>query len=203
MLTIYHTPQTRSLRIVWLAEEMGIAYQTVSVAFGGPYPDEFKTVSPLGQLPAITDGAVTMIESIAIMQYLLAKHGPSPLAVAADEPEFPAYLQYLEYGEASLCAMGNAMVATRFMAPKEERGNWTSTYIVTALNKRVGVIESVLDDGRAYIAAGRFTAADISVGFGLLAMKFFGGEDLGPAASAYLERLCARPAFQRAQAAAT
>jgi glutathione S-transferase len=200
MLTIYHTPPTRSMRVVWLAEELGIPYETVSVAFGGPYPEGFMEVSPLGQLPAIKDGDVAMTESIAIMQYLLAKHGPTPLAVTPSEPGFSAYLQYLEFGEAGLCAMGNANVATRFLAPKEEQRNWTSRYIGETLKKRMGVIEARLADGRQYMAADRFTAADISVGFGIGAVKFFGAGEVAPAVETYFERLTARPAYQRAAA---
>ena len=202
MLKIYHAARTRSLRIVWLAEEMGLPYTLVSIPFGGPKPADFIDVSPLGQLPAIEDGDVRMVESIAIMQYLLAKYGPSPLALTPNDKDFAAYLQFLEYGEAGLCAIGNALIATRFMAPDEEKKNWTATYVLKAMGKRVEVIEKRLQ-GREYIAGDRFTAADISVGYALGVQKFVGVfSEPPPNYAAYYARLTARPAYQRATAAA-
>jgi glutathione S-transferase len=198
MLTIFHTPPSRSIRIVWIAEEMGIPYQTIPVPFGGPPSDDFKAASPLGQLPAIRDGEVSMIESVAIMQYLMARHGPTPLTVGADEADFPAYLQYLEFGEAGLCSMGNALVATKFRAPPEAQKNWTSEYVAKALIKRLDVVEARLN-GREYIAANRFTAADISVHYGVSVMQYFAiVPELPPNVKAYHERLSARPGYQKA-----
>lgn len=197
MLKIYHTPPTRSVRVVWLAEEMGIPYEVVPVQFGGPHSPEFKSASPLGQLPAIEDGDVTMLESIAIMQYLLAKHGPSPLEVKRDEPDFPAYLQYLEFGEAGLIAIGNAYVATRLRAPEDEKKNWTVNYVIEAIRQRTGIVTARLQD-HEYMAGGRFTAADISVGYALGIVKFFGLSELEPKSAAYLERLSSRPAYKKA-----
>lgn len=203
MLTIYHTPPSRSVRIVWLCEEMGLPYRAVTVPFGGEPPAEFGAASPLGQLPAIQDGDVRMIESIAIMQYLMARHGPTKLAVAPDEKDFPTYLQFLEFGEAGLCSIGNALVATKFRAPPEQQKNWTSDYIVEAQRKRLGVVEKHLSEGREFIAADRFTAADISVGFAIGVYKYFGVVRRGgPDLEAYYERITARPAYQKATAQA-
>jgi glutathione S-transferase/3-isopropylmalate dehydratase len=157
MLTIYHMPPSRSVRIVWLAEEMGLPYRTVGVSVMNPTP-EFLAVSPLGQSPAIQDGDVKMIESIAIMQYLMARHGPTELAVKPEEKDYPAYIQFLEFGEAGLCSIGNAAVATRYMAPDDQKKNWTANYIAEAQRKRLGVVRRHLQD-RQYMAADRFTAA--------------------------------------------
>jgi glutathione S-transferase len=201
MLKIYHTPPSRSVRIVWLCEEMGLPYQSITVPFGGEPTPEFAAASPLGQLPAIEEGDVRMIESIAIMQYLMARHGPTKLAVAPDEYDFPAYLQFLEFGEAGLCSIGNALVATKFRAPEEAKKNWTTDYIVGAMRKRLEVVARHLK-GRDYLAAGRFTAADISVGFGIGVYKYFGVvKQVDPVIEAYHQRLMARPAFQKAAGA--
>lgn len=199
MLKIYHTPPTRSVRVVWLCEEMGLPYEAVAVPLGAAPPAEFSAVSPLGQLPAIEDGPVRMIESIAIMQYLMARYGPTGLAVAPDEADFPAYLQFLEFGEAGLCSIGNAVVATKFRAPPELQKNWTVEYIAETQRKRLGVIEKALADGREYLAAGRFTAADISVGFAIGVYKHFGViRRAGPELEAYYRRITARPSYQKA-----
>lgn len=200
MLRIFHTPPSRSVRIVWLAEEMRIPYEAIAVSFGpGDKPAGFVEASPLGQLPAITDGDVSMIESVAIMQYLLAKYGPTELAVAPTEKDFAAYLQFLEFGESGLCAIGNAFVATRFQAPEDAKKNWTLDYVVSAINKRMKVVQARLDAGRDYMAAGRFTAADISVGWGVGIAKYFGiVTELAPSIEAYLQRVTSRPAYIKA-----
>ena len=199
MLKIYHTPPSRSVRVVWLAEELGVPYESVATPFGGPAPAGFIEASPLGQLPAIDDDGVCMVESVAIMQYLLAKRGPSPLEVTKTEKDFAPYLQFLEFGEAGLAAIGNAYVATRFRAPEEHKQNWTVDYVVEAIRKRFTLVDARLNDGRQFIAADRFTAADISVGWAIAIMLYFGIlESLPPATQAYYERVTSRPAYKKA-----
>jgi glutathione S-transferase len=201
MLKIFHTPPSRSVRVVWLAEEMRIPYEAVTVPFGGERPAGFVEASPLGQLPAITDGEVNMIESVAIMQYLMAKYGPTELAVGPTEKDFAPYLQFLEFGESGLCAIGNAFVATRFQAPDEAKKNWTLDYVVSAINKRMKLVQARLESGNDYMAAGRFTAADISVAWGVGIAKYFGiVTELAPSVEAYAERVTARPAYVKASA---
>lgn len=198
MLKIYHAPPSRSVRVVWLAEEMGLPYEAIAIQFGAPPTPEFSAASPLAQLPAIEDGDVRMIESVAIMQYLLAKHGPTPLAVTKDEKDFPAYLQLLEFGEAGLVSIGNAYVATRFRAPEDQKQNWTVNYVIEAMRARIGVVAARLET-RDYMAADRFTAADISVGWSLMIAKYFGiVETYEPKLAAYLDRVTSRPAYKKA-----
>jgi glutathione S-transferase len=84
MLKIYHSQGARSLRVLWLCEEMGVPYETAEASFFKP-SDEFKTINPLRTEPAMTDGNVTMIESVAMMIYIMAKHGPTELEVKPDE----------------------------------------------------------------------------------------------------------------------
>jgi glutathione S-transferase/3-isopropylmalate dehydratase len=144
---------------------MGVPYEAERCALGQPTPGILEA-SPLGKLPAIKDGDVAMVESVAIMQYVMAKHGPTPLAVKPEEQDFPYYLQFLEFGEAGLCAIGNALVATKFRAPDNEKVNWTSNYVRDEMAARLKLVHQRVQ-GRAYLAAGRFTAADISVGYGL------------------------------------
>jgi glutathione S-transferase len=199
MLKIFHTPPSRSVRVVWLAEEMRLPYEAIAVPFGGERPAGFVEASPLGQLPAITDGDVNMIESVAIMQYLMAKYGPTELAVAPTEKDFAPYLQFLEFGESGLCAIGNAFVATRFQAPEDKRDNWTLNYVVSAVNKRMKLVQARLDAGNEFMAAGRFTAADISVGWGCGIAKYFGiVTEFAPSVAAYVERVTSRPAYIKA-----
>lgn len=199
MLKVYHAQGARSLRVLWLCEEMGVPYETAEASFFKP-SEEFKSVNPLRTVPAMTDGDVRMIESVAMMIYIMAKHGPTDLEVKPNEPGYADYLQYLMFGEAGIAAYGNPLVATRFLAPDEQKQNWTVTYLENAIVKRLEFVCDRLGD-KQFVAANRFTAADISVAYIVAASKFAGiDERVPPRMRAYYDNLAQRPAFQRAAA---
>jgi glutathione S-transferase len=201
MLKIFHAPRTRSLRIVWLCEEMGIPYEIAAVKFGAPSP-ELLAVNPLKSLPAIQDGAVTMIESIAIMLYIMGKYGPTDLELKPSDPDYARYLQYLLFGEAGLAMYGSPLVATKLWAPEDERTNWTGEYLKAAFAKRLSFVDTHLGDA-AYVVSDRFTAADISVGYTIGMANFAADIEPPRKLQNYLERLKERPAYQRAASRTT
>jgi len=199
MLKIYHSQGARSLRVLWLCEEMGVSYETAEASFFKP-SDEFKSVNPLRTVPAMQDGDVSMIESVAMMIYIMSKHGPTDLEVKPGEAGYADYLQYLMFGEAGLAAYGNPLVATRFLAPDDQKQNFTVGYLKSAILKRLEFIGERLS-GKPFVAANRFTAADISIAYIATGAKFVGIEDEIPASvKAYVENLWQRPAYQRAAA---
>lgn len=199
MLKIYHAQGARSLRVLWLCEEMGVPYETAEASLMKP-SDEFKAVNPLRTVPAMKDGEVSMIESVAMMIYIMAKYGPTDLEVKPDEAGYADYLQFLLFGEAGVAAYGNPLVATRFLAPEDQKQNWTAGYLKNAIIKRLEFVGDKLA-GRPYIAADRFTAADISVAYIVTGAKFAGiDEDIPSSVKAYVANLQQRPAFQRAAA---
>jgi len=199
MLKVYHSQGARSLRVLWLCEEMGVPYETAEASFFKP-SDEFKAINPLRTVPAMQDGDVRMIESVAMMIYIMTKYGPTDLEVKPNEPGYASYLQFLLFGEAGVAAYGNPLVATRFMAPDDQKTNWTAGYLKTAILKRLEFVATCLD-GKPYIAADRFTAADISVSYIVTGAKFAGIEaDIPAPVRAYVDNLWQRPAFQRAAA---
>ncbi|HVY86296.1 MAG TPA: glutathione S-transferase [Caulobacterales bacterium] len=200
MLKIFHAPKARSIRIVWLCEEMGAPYQVQIEKFGNPSPD-FLAANPLKALPALVDGDVCMIESVAMMIYIMSKYGPTTFELKPGEPDYPRYLQFLIFGEAGMAMYGNPLVATKFFAPDDKRDNWTVDYLKGAMVKRTAFVEDALGD-REFIAGGRFTAADISVGYSLGMVGFAADMALSPKLQAYVDRLQARPAYQRALASA-
>src|SRR3569623_1585735 len=104
MIRVYG--EGRGFRVVWLLEEMGLPYtlRPVDLLAGVEHDQEFLAINPAGFIPALRDGDVTMVESVAIMEYLIARYGPTPLAPSARDPAFPAYLQFLHLGEAGLAA---------------------------------------------------------------------------------------------------
>src|SRR5687768_17644917 len=95
MITVFG--EGRGFRVVWLLEEMRLPYrmQPVDLLSGDELDTEFLAVNPAGFIPTIVDGDVTMVESIAIMEYLMARYGPTPLAPDVRDPAFPAYQQFL------------------------------------------------------------------------------------------------------------
>jgi glutathione S-transferase len=195
----YHVPRTRSVRVLWMLEEMGLAYEAVKISFP-PTDPEFLALNPTGTLPLLIDGDVRLTESVAILQYLAARHGPTPLGVAPEEAGFPDYLQFLEVGEATLAAPLTSLVRTRFMAPDDQKANWTVESSKSVFVDRVRLVADQLES-HAYMAADRFTAADISVGY---ALGFGAGLGLAggytPAVTDYWRRLQERPAYQRVKA---
>jgi glutathione S-transferase len=205
MIKIYHVGFARSLRIVWLMEELGEPYELEPIAF--PPDEAFRAISPTGTLPTIVDGDIVMGESIAILQYLTGRRlqtslqlgltvGPNP-----DPAAYAEHLQFLHFGEASLAAPLAFVLRTQRLAPEEQRVNFTVELCRDLFRRRLAVVDRRLDDGRPYLTGERFTIADISVGYALHLAQTRGAEALlTPPALAYLQRLRARPAFQRAVA---
>jgi len=198
MLTIYHAPRTRSLRVVWLCEEMGVPYEVKTEVFGQPSA-EFLEANPLGAFPGIRDGDVLMGESTAILQYVAETYGPTPLALTKEHPRFADYLQFVTFGEASMAAYMNPVIATQFMAPEDQRQNVTVDLAKGMFIRRLGAVEKKLEKGD-YLA-GDFTAADISVGYALGLGEGFGlAEQYSPPIKDYFARVTSRPAFKAAAA---
>jgi glutathione S-transferase len=196
MITVFG--EGRGLRVVWLLEEMKLAYRLRSVDLIAGVEDdaEFLAVNPAGFIPAIQDGDVTMVESIAIMEYLMARYGPTPLAPDPRDPTFPAYQQFLHLGEAGLAASIYFVVGALNFAPEAERGNWSAGQALEVFESRLGLVKRQLARS-PYLAGETFTAADISVTYALLLARQAGGVVLGEAERAYVARTTGRDAFQR------
>ena len=138
MITVFGGQTSRSFRVVWLMEEMGLPYRVRHVDMLAPTPDAgFLAVNPAYYLPAIQDGDVTMVESIAIMEYLMGRYGPTPLAPAPDDPAFPAYQQFLHLGEAGLATLMMVPLVSGFLAPEAERDNWGARQARAWVEKRL------------------------------------------------------------------
>ena len=205
MITIYHMPRTRSVRLVWLMEELGEEYRIERLSM--PVPESYLSVSPTGAIPAIDDGGIRMTGSIAILQYLTGRRlvagdeaakaltvGPLP-----DPAAYAEHLQFLHYGEADLATPISAMFRTRLMARDADPANPTYDYLAGALAKRCAFLESHFADGRTWVTGENFTIADISLAYPLIRLDSVGlGQLLTPKLAAYLARMQARPAYCRA-----
>ena len=197
MITVFG--EGRGFRVVWLLEEMGLAYRLrdVDLLAGVENDHAFLAVNPAGFIPALQDGDVTMVESIAIMEYLMARHGPTPLAPDPRSPAYPLYLQFLHLGEAGLAAsiywVGNA----RRLPSEAERQNPTAAHALWPYHNRLKLVTRQLERP-LYLAGETFTAADISVAYALMTAEKNAGLQPGPAEQAYLERATNRGAYRRA-----
>ncbi|HEV2362615.1 MAG TPA: glutathione S-transferase family protein [Caulobacteraceae bacterium] len=197
MITVFG--EGRGFRVVWLLEEMGLAYRLrpVDLLAGVEQDPEFLAVNPAGFIPAIQDGEVAMVESIAIMEYLIARYGPTPLAPAASDPAFPAYQQFLHHGEAGLAASIYFVGGARNFAPGAERRNWSAGQALEVFESRFSLVTQRLARS-SYLAGDIFTAADISVIYALNLARAFGGVVLGEPEQAYLVRTSGREGYKRA-----
>jgi glutathione S-transferase len=200
MITVFG--EGRGFRVVWLLEEMGLAYKLrrVDLLAGVENDPEFLAVNPAGFIPAIQDGDVTMVESIAIIEYLMARHGPTPLAPDPHDPAFPAYQQFLHLGEAGLAASIYFVNVSRNLAPEDERQNWGARKALEVFNSRLGLVTRQLARS-PHMAGDAFTAADISVTYALELAQRGGSVVLGDAEQAYVARTTGREGYKRAMAA--
>jgi glutathione S-transferase len=197
MITVFG--EGRGFRVVWLLEEMQLPYRLRGVDLLAPLENdpEFLAINPAGFIPALRDGDVVMVESIAIMEYLLARYGPSALAPQAQDAAFPAYQQFLHLGEAGLAASVYFVSGARNIAPEAERENWSARQAMRVFTSRLALVTRQLERG-PFVAGDAFTAADISVGYALEMARRNIAFELGELELAYVERLRARAAYRRA-----
>ncbi len=198
MIKLYHAPLSRSVRIFWLLEELGLPYELVSAELVPPTPKPFSQPTPFGKVPAIEDDGVSMFESGAILEYILERHGEGRLAPALGSPLRGAFLQWVHFAEATaFTGLGNIAWHTRYRDDAEKIPEAINDYRLWA-SAALEMLERELA-GRDYLLGSEFSAADIMVGYSVLVAKGLGifGEDR-PRLEAYLARLTARPAFRKA-----
>jgi glutathione S-transferase len=197
MITVFG--EGRGFRVVWLLEEMGLSYglRPVDLLAGVENDPEFLAINPAGFIPAIRDGDVVMVESIAIMEYLMARYGPTRIAPEPRDPAFPLYQQFLHLGEAGLAVPINAIVATRILAPEAEQDNWTTGWALEIFESRLGLVTRQLAR-TPYVSGEAFTAADISVAYALLLARRGVGIVYGEVEEAYISRVTGRDGYKRA-----
>ena len=200
MLTVHHLGKSQSERIVWLCEELGIPYELKNYARAPVLaPPEYKALHPIGSAPVITDGDLVLAESGAIVDYITAKYGDGRLTLKADHPDFANYLYWLHFANGTLqAAMGRSMILSRLKLAADDP---VLTMVKARLDNAFNLVEARLKEAD-YFAGKDFTAADIMMGFSLTTMRYFMPYDYArlPNLRAYLQRIGARPAYQRAMA---
>ena len=200
MLTIHHLGKSQSERILWLCEELGVPYQLKihdRDAVTNLSPPALNAMHPMGTAPVITDGALLLAESGAIIDYIIAKHGAGRLSRGPADPDFAQYLYWYHFANASLQpVMGRNMILRRLNLPAD---NPVLVSTLGRLERALQWVNQRLGDN-AFLAGAELTAADVMAVFSLTTMRYFMPVDLGPYPHilAYLQRIGAREAYQRA-----
>ncbi len=200
MIVLHHCLSARSFRPLWTLEELGLRYELRMLPFPPRmFHREYLALNPLGTVPLLEDGDTRMTESAAICQYLAARHGAGQLDVDVGESDYGAYLNYLHFGEATLTFPQTLVLRyTHFEPPARQQPQVAADYSKWFLARLRG-LEARLQ-GTEWICAGRFTAADISIGYALLLAQHLGlADQFTPAVADYWQRLKQRPGYQRSQ----
>lgn len=199
-LIVHHLGHSQSERIVWLCEELSLEYELKRYqrrADNRLGPPEYKALHPMGSAPVINDGALVLGESAAIVEYLIATRGRGRLTVKRGEPGFADYLYWFHFANGTLQPSVLQVRSLERVDPSEKNA------VLRAAQERFELVLSLLDQRLAevpYLAGPELTAADIMTVFSLTTMRRFKPYDLSPWPKilAYLQRIGARPAYQRA-----
>lgn len=202
MLTIYHVPVTRSLRVLWLCNELDLPHEVRTIDFAAAYraSPQWRSLNPVGKVPAMTDGDFTMFESGAMVQYLLDRHGAGRLQPRPGTEEHGRYLQWSWFAEATYARPLGEIVNHRRVFG--EAGEIPAA--IQEMQDRARLCSEAVDaalQGRDYLIGDEFSAADIMMGYSVMLAQRLASIDGLPHLQAYWQRLAARPAYQRAAAA--
>lgn len=202
MLKIHHLGHSQSERIVWLCEELGLPYDLVHYTRDATTrlsPPELKALHPLGAAPLIEDGSLLLAESAAIVEYIIAKHGGGRLKPGPEHADYAPFLYWFHFSNGNLMpVLGRMMVVNRAQLPADHPVQQNAQ---VRLDRVLALVEARLGEV-PYFAGQEFTAADVMSVFSLTTMRLFQPLDLAPYPNirAYLQRIGARPAYQRAMA---
>jgi glutathione S-transferase len=204
MIKLYHCKDSRSLRALWTLEEMGLDYELVNMEFPPRFTQPgYLDINPMGTVPTLVDEVggelVTLTESSAICQYLAQKYGPTELALNVSDPQYGEYLNWLYRSDATLTFPQTLVLRYTRLEPQERRQPQVVADYTQWYYSRLRAVEVALE-GQSYLLGERFTVADIAVGYAVFLGVSLGlDEKYKPNTRAYLERLMARPGFQRAR----
>lgn len=197
MIVVHHLNDSRSERILWLLEELGLPYEIRKYERDAKTrlaPDALKAVHPLGKSPVITDGDRTIHESAAIIDYVIRRHGGGRLQPAPDTAAYDTYMQWLHYAE------GSAMLPLMLHLYTGRLGDGAAPLrprIDSELTNHLGYVDRALE-GNDFLVGADFTGADIQMSFIAEVAGAFGLRTAYPALDGWIKRLHQRPAYQAA-----
>ena len=199
MLTLHFAPNSRAGRILWLLEELALPYELNRMDF---HPKDLKSEAhrarhPLGRVPVLDDGDISIFESGAIVEYILERHKNGGLKPAVASPWFPEYLQWFHYCEGMVMPPVNTIVVQTILLPADRRDEKALGQAQRLLTKALAPVNDALA-GREYLI-GDFSGADIMLGHACFMSQRLGCvTDEMVHLMAYIARIAARPAFDKA-----
>lgn len=212
MIVVHHLNNSRSQRVLWLLEELSLTYDIKRYERDKKTmlaPPELRQVHPLGKSPVLTDDDLTLAESGAIIEYLVEQYGDGCIAPSRERPDYLRYRYWLHYAEGSLMSpLLLKLVFDKieksplpfFVKPiaKAISGKAKSSFIMPQLNTHLDYLEAELGKAKWFVGD-EFTAADVQLSFPIEAAAARGGLNASrPRLMNYLQRIHARPAYQRA-----
>ena len=199
MLKLHFAPNSRASRILWLLEELELPYELNHMDF---HPKDLKSNEhrarhPLGRVPVLDDGDISIYESGAIVEYILERHKNGGLKPAVDSLLFPEYLQWFHYCEGMVMPPVNTIVVQTILLPPDRRDETALGQAQRLLTKAWAPVEEAMA-GKDYLIGG-FSGADIMLGHACFMSNRLGciSDDM-PNLKGYVERIAARPAFDKA-----
>jgi len=196
MLTLHHLNDSRSQRILWLFEELGVPYEVRKYQRDEQTrlaPPELKAVHPLGKSPVITDGDLTIAESGAIVDYVIRRYGKGAMMPELGSRDYEVYNEWMHYAEGSAML---PLLLHLYVGRLREAGAPLHPRIDGEIANHLGYVDHALD-GRAFFVGTALTGADIQMSFVGELAKVFGKLGPYPNLAGWLSRMHARPAFQR------
>jgi glutathione S-transferase len=196
MITLYHVGESRSMRTLWLLNELGLPFDVVELPWDMKHlrAPAYLAISPLGRVPALVDDGRAIIESGAIAQYLCARYDRTGLGRPTDHPEWLDWIQWIHFSE-TIAVHAACLVQQKFFIAPDQRSEAVAKLESRRLLKALEVVDRALE-GRDYLLPSGFSAADVAVGYSIhMGKLFFEPEGLANV-QAYYERLSRRPAFQ-------
>ncbi len=194
MLKIYHSPGTRGLRVIWACEELSVPYEIVPVNFAATYRKtaKWRAMNPVGKVPVMTDGDVTMFESGAMMQYVLDRYGDGRLQPAKDDPTYAHYLQWCWFAEATFSRpLGEIVNHRREFDPEIDD-------VVAEMKSRatacVQALDTALSD-RPYLLGDTMSAADLSMVYVMHGYRRMVSDELPGNVQGLFDRVTALPSY--------
>lgn len=201
MLKIYHAPGTRGFRVIWACEELNTPYEVVPVDFSPAYraTPEWRRMNPVGKVPVMVEGELTMFESGAMMQYVIDCHGNGRLQPPVGTPAHAQYLQWCWFAESTFARPLGEITNHRREFPQPIEA------CIEEMRNRARLCVEALDahlEGKPYLLGGDFSGADIMTGYTLRGYQRHLPDDGLPAnVDAYFTRLGERPGYQATVAA--
>ena len=200
MIRLHHVPLARSLRVLWLLEELGLDYELryYSIRDGSMRSPEFLTLSPAGRVPVLEHHGAVWVESAAIVQMLCETYPEAGLMPGPGHPERARFLEMLSLSETVGCLLENLNLNQVFLRPPARPSPTVVKLLNARLRAALAAMESRLEGD--YLLPSGFSAADIMFAYGFELARYYVDLDAYPHLMGYWDRLRARPAYRRAKA---